>query len=456
MKTVVQKISVLKKRVRISSMFIGLLLLSNVYAQQRASEIPTLDNKTQSAIIDSVSEALNEIYVFPDVAKNMEKLVRQNFKAGKYKAITTLPEFAERLTSDLQSVSKDKHLRIRPLPPRDPNMPAGPSPDEAAKERLAQLLKDNFGFKKIELLPGNIGYIDFRYFADAGFGGAGATAIAAMNFLAHADAIIFDLRQNGGGAPSMIQLISSYLFEEPVHLNSFYIRKTNETEQFWTQGHVQGAKMIDVPVFVLTSSTTFSGAEEFTYNLKNMKRGTIIGETTGGGAHPVEGHVYENLGIAMSLPFGRAINPITKTNWEGTGIEPDVKVPADQALMVARIEATKALIEKAMDEKTKKALAWVLKGLEVEKNPVTLDQKSMADFAGMYGPRKIMIENGTLFYQREGRPKYKLIPMGEDSFMLEGLDYFRMKFNKDSSGKVMELVGMYDDGTTDSNKLSDK
>ncbi len=316
--------------------------------------------------------------------------------------------------------------------------------------------KDNFGFKKIELLPGNIGYIDFRYFADAGFGGAGATAIAAMNFLAHTDAIIFDLRQNGGGNPSMIQLISSYLFEEPVHLNSFYIRKTNETKQFWTQGHVQGSKMTGNPVYVLTSSYTFSGAEEFTYNLKNMKHGTIIGETTGGGAHPVEGRIFENLNVAMSLPFGRAVNPITKTNWEGTGIEPNIKVPADLALIVARIEATKTLMEKEKDELKKKQLAWVLKGLEAEKNPVNLDEKSMEAYVGIYGPRKIWLEKDSLYYQREDRPKYKLIPMGNDTFIVENLDYFRIKFNRDESGKVVEIVGMYDNGNMDSHQRSDK
>ncbi len=450
-KSIFSKISI-----GIISVVIFLLLFLNLNAQQSASEISVLDSKTQAAIIDSVTKAMNEVYVFPDVAKNMEKLVRQNFKEGKYKAITTLAEFTERLTTDLQSVSKDKHLRIRPLPPRDPNATARPSPEEEKQERLAQLRRDNFGFKKVELLPGNIGYVDFRYFADAGFGGAGATAIAAMNFLAYADPIIFDLRQNGGGNPSMIQLISSYLFEEPVHLNSFYIRKTDETQQFWTQGHVQGPKMTDIPVFVLTSSYTFSGAEEFTYNLKNMKRATIIGETTGGGAHPVEGHVFESLKVFMSLPFGRAVNPITKTNWEGTGIEPHIKVPADKALIVARIEATKALMEKATDEARKKQLAWVLQGLEVEKNPIKLDEKIMEAYVGIYGPRKIWLENGALFYQREGRPQYKLIPMGEDTFRLEGLDYFRIKFNKDSSGKVVELVGRYDNGETDSNKRNEK
>jgi hypothetical protein len=243
-------------------------------------------------------------------------------------------------------------------------------------------------------------------------------------------------------------LISSYLFEEPVHLNSFYIRKTNATQQFWTQASVVGPRLVQTPVFVLTSNFTFSGAEEFTYNLKNLKRGTIIGETTGGGAHPVEFRAFKNLNVGMSLPFGRAVNPITGTNWEGAGIETDLKVAADRALLTARIEASKTLMAKASDEQKKRQLAWAIKGLEIEQQPVQLDVKTLKDYVGIYGPRKIELENTALYYQREGRPKYALIPMGDDSFMIKELDYFRLKFNR-AAGKVVELVGMYDNGETD-------
>jgi len=435
--------------------FLLLIPLSSPGQETRAQQ-PPIDSKIQRAIIDSVGLTLNEVYVFPDVAKNMEKLLRKNIEDGKYKNITNLIEFTDQLTTDLQSVSHDKHLRVRPLPPRDPNSQSQPSAEEERKQQLERLHNDNFGFKKVEVLPGNIGYIDFRYFAETSFEDASATAIAAMNFLAHVDAIIFDLRQNGGGSPSMIQLISSYLFDEPVHLNSFYIRKTDETEQFWTQGHVVGKKLLNVPVYVLTSSFTFSGAEEFTYNIKNLKRGTIIGETTGGGAHPVQGHTFENLPVLVSVPFGRAVNPITKTNWEGTGVEPDIKTPADQALIVAQTEALKKLLGKETDEEKKKELAWGIKGLEVERNPVTIDEATLRTYVGDYGPRKVSLEQGILFYQREGRRKYKLIPMGDDTFSLEGLDTFRIKFNRDSSGKVAEFLGMYSDGATDSNQRTNK
>ena len=409
-----------------------------------------LDRKTQTAVIDSLCAALGETYVFPDVAKEMEKLIRKNLKEGTYAALDNLSDSAGRLTADLQSVSHDKHLRVVPLPPRGPDDETKLSPEERQKQQAEQQRYENFGFKKVELLPGNIGYIDFRYFAEAE--DAGRTAIAAMNFLANADALIFDLRQNGGGSPSMIQLLSSYLFEEPVHLNSFYIRKSGETKQFWTQTWVDGPRMADTPVYVLTSNATFSGAEEFTYNLKNMKRGTIIGETTGGGAHPVEYNIVESLGIAFSVPFGRAVNPITGTNWEGTGIEPDIKVPADQALSTARIEAMKKLMEREQNALKKSRLTWVLRGLEAEKNPVTLDERTLQSYAGTYGSRKVRLEGGALYYQREGRPEYKLLPMGDDTFMIKETDYFRVKFNRNASGDVVEFVGMYDNGTTDSNK----
>src|ERR1041385_3540561 len=155
-----------------------------------------------------------------------------------------------------------------------------------------------------------------------------------MGFVAHTDAIIFDLRQNGGGQPAMVTLIASYLFDKPTHLIDIYNRKEDTTTQNWTLSYLPGPRLTKQPVFVLTSKRTFSGAEEFTYNLKNLKRATIIGETTGGGAHPVSPHRID-AHFMIGVPFARAINPISKTNWEGAGVEPDVKVDAADALQKA-------------------------------------------------------------------------------------------------------------------------
>lgn len=309
-------------------------------AQERTPPDNTIDANTRKQVIDTVLKRLNDSYVFPDVAKAMDKAISDRVAKGEYDQISSSRTFAETLTKDLQAVSKDKHLRVRyshdVLPQRQPR--AEPTAEQREQQRR-DMSWMNYGFDKVERLGGNTGYISFRGF----FGPElGADAVAsAMNFVAGTDALIFDLRQNGGGDPEMVALICSYLFgPEPVHLNDLYWREANRTDEFWTRKEVAGKRYLNKDVYVLTSKYTFSGAEEFTYNLKNLKRATIIGETTGGGAHPGMG-VRINDHFNMFVPTGRAISPITKTNWEGTGVKPDVEVPADQALSVARLMALK-------------------------------------------------------------------------------------------------------------------
>lgn len=311
----------------------------------------TLDTQKQTQVINRIIDTVNENYVFADVAKKMGEHILKQLKKGAYKKITDPAEFATVLTKDLRDICHDLHLRVRyfPEPPRQ--RPDAPQDPEEIRRRLSY---SNFGFEKVQRLAGNVGYLKLNGFIGAEYGGA--TAVAAMNFLANCDALIVDLRQNGGGQPSMIQLINSYFFDEPVHLNSFYIRKGDKTQQFWTQAHVQGKRMTQADIYVLTSKRTFSGAEEFTYNLKNMKRGTIIGETTGGGAHPVSFHYFEELQFGIGVPYGRAINPISGTNWEGTGIKPDIEVPQEKAYDTAYKLAVKNLLTKTKTPEEKRRL----------------------------------------------------------------------------------------------------
>jgi hypothetical protein len=292
-----------------------------------------IDAATRNRVIDGAVAQLNESYVFPETAKKMEEALRTRQKRGEYDAITNGNVFAGKLTKDLQEVSHDKHLRVDYDPAKIPDRPAdaAPSPDEIAQYRK-QMERMNCGFERVEHLSGNIGYLKFDMFADPDV--CGPTAVAAMNFLGNVDAIIFDLRENGGGDPKMIALISTYLFDKPTHLNDLWERKDNSTHQYWTLPYVPGKRLDTKPVYVLTSKETFSGAEEFSYNLKNLKRATLVGETTGGGAHPVSGHRIDDH-FMIGVPFARAINPISKTNWEGTGVEPDVKVLRADALMTA-------------------------------------------------------------------------------------------------------------------------
>jgi retinol-binding protein 3 len=305
----------------------------------------TMDAAERKRVIDGVNSDLGEYYVEPALAQQMADALNMHENKGEYDAISDGDAFAARLTKDLQDVSHDKHLRVDfspfKLPPR-----REPTPEDEARFHQ-QMEHDNCAFDKVEILPNNIGYVSFNGFMDASF--CGRTVVAAMGFVAHTDAIIFDLRQNGGGQPAMVTLIASYLFDKPTHLIDIYNRKEDSTTQNWTLSYLPGARLTKQPVFVLTSKRTFSGAEEFAFDLKNQKRATIVGETTGGGAHPVSGHAVADY-FMIGVPFAKSLDPVTKTNWEGIGVEPDVKVPAADALVTAE----KLAMEKIQAEKAGK------------------------------------------------------------------------------------------------------
>lgn len=301
-----------------------------------------LTQENRTAVIEAIVRNLNESYVFPETAKKMETALKARVANHEYDSVTSSKAFAETLTSNLQEVSHDKHLRVRfrydGVPVQTNHQPTAQQIEQFRSYNRTM----NYGFERVERLPGNIGYIDLHGFMDPESGGD--TVAAAMALLANTDAMIIDLRQNGGGSPEMVQLICSYFFEgEPVHLNDLYFRPDDSTHQYWTLPHVPGRRYIGKDVYILTSKHTFSGAEEFSYNMKNLKRATLVGETTGGGAHP-GGEVRLDDHFAVFLPVGRAINPITKTNWEGTGVTPDVACPAEQALKTAQIAALKKVL----------------------------------------------------------------------------------------------------------------
>ncbi|MGK0295667.1 MAG: hypothetical protein ACI884_001830, partial [Ulvibacter sp.] len=205
----------------------------------------------------------------------------------------------------------------------------------------------------------------------------------------------------------------------------------------------------DTPVYILTSGGTFSAAEEFSYNLKNLERATIVGETTGGGAHP-GGSIVATDRFMIWVPTGRAINPITNINWEGTGVSPHIEVPAGEALDVAHMKALETLMDKNKDQDLKAFYEWPLAELNLKTDPVTLDAKTLKSFAGNYGPRMVTFENDALFYQRGTGTKYELFPYSDNEFMLKGLDSFRIRFLAEGN-KVIALQGLYDSGQTDKN-----
>jgi C-terminal processing protease CtpA/Prc len=241
-------------------------------------------------------------------------------------------DFAALLTTQMRDVSDDLHLEVVYNPTPSPQ----PSPQEFART-LAALQGDNCSFKKVQILPHNIGYLKLDAFLDPSVCGSAATA--AMASLNRADALIFDLRDNRGGTAEMVSLICSYLFDHPEYM--FDPRRV-PTPQSWTSSPAPGSNLANKPVFILTSSTTISAAEQFTYDLKMLKRATIVGETTAGGAHAGVWHRIDDH-YGMAIPESRAVNPYSKSDWEATGIQPDIKVPAATAFRTALRQAQSQL-----------------------------------------------------------------------------------------------------------------
>ena len=437
--------------IRLVLSLVFILVTCNLQAQE---EPKALSDSEISETIDSISNILEREYVFADIGLQISEHLKMKLSSGNYKDITDPFEFANVLTEDVRSINNDLHLRVN----FNPQMIAQQQNTITAADSLAYMEEQikagkraNHGFQEVKVLEGNIGYLNLR-----GFYGvdeySGATAEAAMNFLSNTDALIIDLRQNGGGSPSMIQLITSYLFDSnPVHLNNFYYRPLEEITQTWTLPYVPGNRMPDTDVYVLTSSRTFSAAEEFSYNLRNLERATLVGETTGGGAHPGGTRVATDR-YTIWVPTGRAINPISKTNWEGTGVKPHIESKAADALDVAIVTALEKLLTNA-DEAQKYGIEWTLDGIKVEQTPHSIAKEIMNQCIGHFGPRQIFMKDGSLYYQREGNPEYKLIPMKDDLFMIKEIPYFRLQTIRENE-EVVALKGLYDGGRTDRNTRS--
>lgn len=439
----------------LSAMLLFLFMLSALWISEglagfQETKQRDLDEGFKAEVIRGINRLMVDHYIFLDKAEQMRDFLNSQFQQGKYKDLDDVHQFARALRRDLVQISKDRHIQVVYDPAMVERIKASQSQNEqerekARKERLERDRQRNFGFQKVELREGNIGYLDLRSFT--GQPESFETIVAAMNFLANANAVIIDLRNNGGGSPYAIQVISSYFLEEYTHLNSFERRGEDTFQQFWTLRGVPGNKMYGTDLYILTSKRTFSAAEEFTYNLKNLKRATIVGETTGGGAHPGGFRIITD-NFLVWLPNGRAVNPITKTNWEGTGIEPHIKVDRDKALDKAHALALEKLLEKTEDESRKFSLQWGLDGLKARLDPAVVGQDILKKYVGRYTRGSVTLEKDAL-HLKAGNVTFKMIPISESYFVLEGQTRIRFRFERDSSGKYFNINAIYADGSTE-------
>jgi hypothetical protein len=399
-----------------------------------------IDARARKEVLDALAESLDTRYVIVDVARKLAATVRAKEKANAYKNISEGPELARVLTDDLYAVAHDKHLRVAYSFAPLPQGPMGPPPVELFK-------KLNGLIPKVEVLDGNVGYM--RVNGVPMLEAAREPIAAAFAFLHNTDALIIDNRGNGGGDPHTVALYMSYLSTGPSYVvNTFHWRAGNRTEEFRTTELGSLSYGATRPVFVLTSFATFSGGEELSYDIQAFKRGTIVGEVTGGGANP-GGPVQLGHHFLVNMPGGQAINAVTGTNWEGVGVIPDVAVPAAQALAKAHELAIARRVENEPDPGARRALEALQMRLETTaeaESPGTtrLPQEQLVGtyvLQGVPGLAVIIFQkDGQLVQRIEGFPDRSLTYVAGNRYRKEGgtepaFDSFRMK-----DGKLQLLI----------------
>ena len=298
----------------------------------RSVSAAPISRAEKSAVLDAAAELLERRYVVPEQGVRLAASLRLDARADYFRNATEPKAFAEAVTVRLRELSGDGHLGLdhsaKPLPSGEASAEASYTASEMERWYGVRL---NHGFEQVRRLEGNIGYLDLRVFAPPAM--AGDVATSAMTLLAQSDALIIDLRQNGGGYGQLGNLLAAYLFDgDPQPMSGTYDRPTDRLTPSATPGWVPGRRIgAKKPVYLLTSKRTFSAAEAFAYDLQALKRITVVGEPTGGGAHPFE-HRRVAPHFVLWLPEARSVNPITGGNWQGVGVKPDVVVSADRAL----------------------------------------------------------------------------------------------------------------------------
>jgi hypothetical protein len=383
--------------------------------------------------------------------------VKENYKKGTYQHAGNRTELAEQLYTDLQQASKDPHLRIH----YDPQL-AGfietPMPDsmrqQLRKKGVNAALENNFAFKKTEILQGNIGYLrldGFWEFVEEGK----PTLDAAFKFVSNCKTLIIDMRYNWGGSPEMVLQTQSYFFTEKTRMNDI-IDRNNDTVKRWADPATTSFKL-GMPIYILTSRNTFSGAEDFTYDLQQVKRATVVGDTTGGGAHPTADFSI-GQGFVVNIPTHRSPNVISKTDWEGTGVWPDVAVQSALALAKAQVLIFTELLAKAKDEEEKHLFQWDLNSIEnkeqlakqLQKEGVKIAKGTLLKYCGEYEASDpndritsiAVILKGNQLYRHlnNGVEDVCLVPISATKFVFDDESARTLEFETDKHGEIADLI----------------
>ena len=446
-------------------MCVGIVVLilaysPHIYCQPAQVDKPlVIDSQLRKQLIENIVRELNAKYIAPEKIKDIESYLRKKLQDGAYDKIEKPNEFAGALTQDLRAASKDGHLfvsydpaleRAFLLAPTTPGVDLQELPPTA--ERLAAIRQSNYGFRKVEIMRGNVGYLDLRGFVDLNY--SKDTAAAAISFLANTDAVIIDVRHNPGGFINTQNFLVSYFYGfDPVELLSRYHREGDVTVKEFTFREVPGKRLPYVDLYILTSHETASAGEGFSFILQQRKRAKIVGERTFGGGYGNKETPIGN-GFVFFISVFREFDPRTGRGWQEVGVEPDIAVPAERALSAAHLEAVKTPAAKATDERRKQQLSWLAPLLEFEVSGAKqVPQLLLEKYVGKYTGITITLEPGQLYLLGASAVRRKLHALADDYFLIEDAsvppeDQARLRFIKNAEGVITELQLLVASGRT--------
>ncbi|MFX1418754.1 MAG: S41 family peptidase [Promethearchaeota archaeon] len=393
-------------------------------------------------IIQELAKKIEVYYIFPEIAEKIAQFLLNKLEESQFNGIIDPVKLASIVTNDLLNISNDLHFYFEYNPSLAQTLIEEHKKDENEidydylefKTDLKYEQYKNYSIIKAERLPGNIGYIKLNDFAPAEF--AGETIVGALQFLANSNAFIFDIRNNGGGYPSMVSLIISHLIEPSSKLlTSIYDRKSNKHYQSWTVPYIPGKRFPNKPVYVLTSRRTASGAEEFAYVLKMLERGKIIGETTRGAANPVDIFPILNK-FVIWLPIGTPTNPISNDNWEGKGVSPNIEVPQEQALEKAHMLAFDEILKNLDDKEIQRMVQFELEYCKAIYNPIKIDLQKFQNYEGQYDRYKIGVIDYKPYLERSNL-KHQIITKDNKSFFTDEATKFW--FEEENKEKLLVI-----------------
>ena len=395
-----------------------------VTAHPQTAAVIQSERADPKAVVAEIRKIIAERYVLPERRPALDSILAKGLASGRYN-VSDSATLAERINSDLETAGHDRHLNFSFDPQRAAVIGAARSEAELDPSAYEQQVRAaNHGVTELKLLPGNI-----RYMAYDGFMWIGPESAAAldnaMRFLAGGDAVIIDIRRNGGGSPEAVQYLVSHFMPADRPLMSFYMNGKAAADRTATLAQLPAGRMIGKPLYVLTSPGSASAAEEFAGHVAGHKLGELVGETTAGAGFRND-LVAVPGGFVLSVSVGRAVLASTGKDWEGIGIPPSVRTEVPRALDAAQVLALRrlALAAPAKDRPRLEAIAAAITARMEARAPAL----PLASYAGRYGERSVTTEDGRLYYQRGSRPRTALIPLGGNRFASEADPALQLDF----------------------------